>query len=67
MVRPSERRCGRRDLTVDYRPWILVYSFVIFVLIVSVFVLILAWHRLYLRGVPKTYHIRLRVLNYVSL
>jgi 1-phosphatidylinositol-4-phosphate 5-kinase len=30
-------------------------------------VLTLAWHRLYLRGVPKTYNIRLRVLNYISL
>lgn len=27
----------------------------------------LAWHRLYLRGVPKTYNIRLRVLSYISL
>ncbi|DAZ94785.1 TPA: hypothetical protein N0F65_002398 [Lagenidium giganteum] len=47
-------------------PWILIYSFVIIVLFVSVCVLTLAWHRLYLRGVPKTYNIRLRVLNYVS-
>lgn len=47
-------------------PWILIYSFVIIVVLVSVFVLTMAWHRLYLRGVPKTYNIRLRVLNYVS-
>lgn len=30
-------------------------------------VLTLAWQRLYLKGVPKTYNIRLRVLNYISL
>ncbi|TMW56358.1 hypothetical protein Poli38472_006368 [Pythium oligandrum] len=47
-------------------PWILIYSFVIIVLLVSVCVLTLAWQRLYLRGVPKTYNIRLRVLNYIS-
>ncbi|KAL4087439.1 hypothetical protein PRIC1_013331 [Phytophthora ramorum] len=47
-------------------PWILIYSFVLLVLFVSVCVLTLAWHRLYLRGVPKTYNIRLRVLNYIS-
>ncbi|KAI9989659.1 hypothetical protein PInf_019944 [Phytophthora infestans] len=47
-------------------PWILIYAFVLLVLFVSVCVLTLAWHRLYLRGVPKTYNIRLRVLNYIS-
>ncbi|CAI5703256.1 unnamed protein product [Peronospora effusa] len=47
-------------------PWILIYCFVLLVLFVSVCVLTLAWHRLYLRGVPKTYNIRLRVLNYIS-
>ncbi|KAF1794232.1 Phosphatidylinositol-4-phosphate 5-kinase, N-terminal domain [Phytophthora cactorum] len=40
------------------------YSTNLFRLIFSV--LTLAWHRLYLRGVPKTYNIRLRVLNYIS-
>lgn len=73
------------------RPWILIYSFVLLVVFVSVWcvgicllrfnvycymtnvlvcqcsVLTLAWQRLYLRGVPKTYNIRLRVLNYISL
>ncbi|KAJ0411461.1 hypothetical protein ATCC90586_008510 [Pythium insidiosum] len=59
---------GDRALLVGFclAPWILIYSFVIIVLFVSVCVLTLAWHRLYLRGVPKTYNIRLRVLNYVS-
>lgn len=75
------------DTTIDAligRPWILIYTFVILVLVVSVWygtfclsitvcltivcsVLTLAWHRLYLRGVPKTYNMRLRVLNYISL
>jgi 1-phosphatidylinositol-4-phosphate 5-kinase len=54
-------------MCVPCRPWILIYIFVIVVLLVSVCVLTLAWHRLYSRGVPKTYNIRLRVLNYVSL
>uniref|UniRef100_K3WGV7 PIPK domain-containing protein n=1 Tax=Globisporangium ultimum (strain ATCC 200006 / CBS 805.95 / DAOM BR144) TaxID=431595 RepID=K3WGV7_GLOUD len=53
-------------LNTQQWPWILIYCFVILVLFVSVCVLTLAWHRLYLRGVPKTYNIRLRVLNYVS-
>nr|CCA15087.1 phosphatidylinositol4phosphate5kinase (PiPIPKD5) putative [Albugo laibachii Nc14] len=53
-------------LTTQEWPWILIYTFVILVLVVSVCVLTLAWHRLYLRGVPKTYNMRLRVLNYIS-
>lgn len=62
------RSCDKDAAFLDTQrwPWFLVYDFVMFVLFVSVVVLILAWHRLYLRGVPKTYHIRLRVLNYVS-
>ncbi|OQR90656.1 phosphatidylinositol-4-phosphate-5-kinase (Pi-PIPKD5), partial [Thraustotheca clavata] len=48
-------------------PWILLYGFVIFVLIVSLVVLLIAWRRLYSGGVPKTYNLRLRVLNYISL
>lgn len=60
-------QCEDADfLNTQKWPWILIYSFVIVVLLVSVCVLTLAWHRLYLRGVPKTYNIRLRVLNYVS-
>ncbi|RLN57644.1 hypothetical protein BBJ29_000397 [Phytophthora kernoviae] len=53
-------------LNAQQWPWILIYAFVLLVLFVSVCVLTLAWHRLYLRGVPKTYNIRLRVLNYIS-
>ncbi|KAG6597789.1 phosphatidylinositol-4-phosphate 5 kinase-like protein [Phytophthora cinnamomi] len=52
--------------SMTYEPWILIYCFVLIVLFVSVCVLTLAWHRLYLRGVPKTYNIRLRVLNFIS-
>jgi 1-phosphatidylinositol-4-phosphate 5-kinase len=63
----SSGGCRADHCVFVLRPWILIYSFVIVVLLVSVCVLMLAWHRLYLRGVPKTYNIRLRVLNYVSL
>ncbi|ETV76047.1 hypothetical protein, variant [Aphanomyces astaci] len=54
-------------LRIQQWPWILLYGFVIFVLLVSVTVLIIAWRRLYAGGVPKTYNIRLGVLNYISL
>ncbi|KAF0690367.1 Aste57867_18202 [Aphanomyces stellatus] len=57
----------RTFLNIQKWPWILLYGFVIFVLIVSVTVLIIAWRRLYAGGVPKTYNIRLGVLNYISL
>ncbi|CAI5740189.1 unnamed protein product [Hyaloperonospora brassicae] len=61
-------RCSTTSnfLNAQQWPWILIYCFVLLVLFVSVCVLTLAWHRLYLRGVPKTYNIRLRVLNYIS-
>ncbi|EQC30308.1 hypothetical protein SDRG_11885 [Saprolegnia diclina VS20] len=58
---------GAKFFRIQTWPWILLYGFVIFVLIVSLVVLLIAWRRLYSGGVPKTYNLRLRVLNYISL